>query len=202
MLAAILPTAVWSDGGGSWWCWCTNSARVTKMSISPYFRSWKKLIMHHFVPEYNEPFGIHVNTQTVFILANILDTYDVCYRLVWYVPGIIHALSYVWYNHSSNITPSNTTECCCFLLLAVVVRLDHTGLARARFGSWSTPSCFMKHFLYANLVGALFFSTYLVGCLAFFQFWVSQSTRANKRNDSSSVTASGRYQRGAASHLP
>ena len=42
----------------------------------------------------------------------------------------------------------------CFLLLLYVCTIQ--GIARARFASGSSLSFFMKHFLYANLVGALF----------------------------------------------
>ena len=156
--------------------------------------------MPHFVPEYNEPFGIHVDTQTVSMFPYISDTYDVFH--IWYVPGVIHPLSYVWYNHGSKITPSKTTECCCFLLLAAIVRLYHTGARACSLCVVVYPLLLHEIFFICEDGGGAFFNTHLVGCLAFFQLCASQSTRANKRNDCSSVTASGRYQRGVASYLP
>ena len=52
-------------------CLCNENVDIA------VFRSWDFFIVHHFVPEYNERFGIRVNTQTIFMFPYILDTYDV-----------------------------------------------------------------------------------------------------------------------------
>ena len=78
---------------------------------------------------------------------------------------------------------------CWFLLLYVCTR---QGLARARFASWSTPSCLIKHF--ANFVGALshllsiikYFANFssgkvvyfFIGYMVFTVFWRSTSVNA------------------------
>ena len=154
--AAILHTAVWCDWSGELKYDLVGvdngDAAAPSLPVlrkDRYRRTFVAVsfIMHQFVPDYSDRFGVHVNTHAVLIIVYILDMYNV---FTWYLPGIIHLLSYVWYNHSSNGARSNTTECCCFLLLLYVyTRQD---LAHARFVSWSYPSCFMKFF--ANSVGA------------------------------------------------
>ena len=85
-------------------------------------------------------------------------------------------------------------ECWCFLLLAAVVRLHRTGAHACSLCVVVYPLLLHVTFFYMWIWWGRFFYTYqyLVGYFAFFFF---QSTKANKRNDSSSVAASGRYQR-------
>ena len=162
------------------------------VTTSPYFRSWIFFIMHHFVPEYNEPFGIHVNTQTVFMFPYILDAYDVFH--MWYVSYILYSCHAYDTTTAATVLQVILQECWCFLLLAAVVRLHRTGAHACSLCVVVYPLLLHVTFFYMWIWWGRFFYTYqyLVGYFAFFFF---QSTKANKRNDSSSVAASGRYQR-------
>ena len=69
--------------------------------------------------------------------------------------GILHPLS--TYETIIPATPVLevicSTECCCILVLLYVCTGQE--LTRARFVSWSTPSCFIRVEHFASLVGAL-----------------------------------------------
>ena len=52
-------------------CLCNDKIDIVILPQLGFF------VMHHFVSEHIERFGIHVNTQTFFIFPYILDKYDV-----------------------------------------------------------------------------------------------------------------------------
>ena len=178
----------------------------------------------HQVCSCNENIDIAVLSQLGFFLScttmyrNIMSGLVVmlipkrslCFHTYWIRPTCFtydtYQVSHILYHTYDTTTAATLLQAIlqsvaafCFLLLLYVCTIQ--GLARARFASCSIPFCFMKLFFNANLVGANFLiRTWQI--IQLFQLCVSQSTRANKRNDSSSVTASGRYRRGGASYLP
>ena len=170
----------------------TKSACATKIiSISPYFRSWVFLSRTTTVVSRNAMLGLlfHVNTQKVLMFPYILDTHDVFH--IWHVSYILyHTYDTTTAATVLEVTLQSVAAYCYFLLLSYVCTI--LGLARARFASWY--SFFIKHFYIRIWCGHFFL---YVGYLASFSVLCFPVTsRVNKRNDSSSVTASGRYRRG------